>query len=222
MTAISALNNFSRIELPGIPEPLLNDAVRKTLQEFFRKSEAWRVTATNLLDWGVSPEQFPPGAPGIPATTRIHRIDQIKFARDGISFRRIPFTTRAQLDRSLPNWEVKTDSTPKSWLYDGLTSPRIVPMNNTGAVIPGSIQLRLIITPDDTMTNLPDVLFSEYEEHLRNGILARLMKIPGKDWTNFSGASAYASLFKAGIKDAKSTAEAEFGTSCREVMYGGL
>ncbi len=80
----------------------------------------------------------------------------------------------------------------------------------------------MIITPTDALTTLPDFLFFEFEDDFRNGTLARLMKIPGKDWTNMSAASGYASLFTAGIMKAKSRAKVEFGQPQLSTSYGGI
>lgn len=219
--AISSLYNALRIELPGIPEPVLVDGVRKAVQEFFKKSEAWRYTVPGLLNWTTA-LTFPALAAGteIPTGTRVTRVDEVKYANDGISLKPIPFKTRQQLDGDYPDWEVKTGNSPLRWTNDNDYAPRIIPIAD--ADVNGSLKVRAIIAPIDALTDLPDFLYYEFEDDFKNGALARLMKIPGKDWTNLTAAAAYASLFKAGVIKANSRANAEFGQPCRETSYGGL
>lgn len=222
--AIDQLHNFLRVELPGIPEPLLADAVRKSIQEFFKKSEAWRHTVpAPLLDWTAA-LVFPAlvaDDTGIPTGTRLVRIDQVKYASDGVALREIAFRTRQQLDIEFSDWEVKTGTNPLRWTNDAHgDEPRIIPIADADVL--ASLQCRAIIAPVDSLTDLPDFLFYEYEDDYKNGALARLMKIPGKDWTNFAAASGYASLFKAGWMKARSRANAEYGQPCRTTTYGGI
>lgn len=222
MTAVSELYNSLRVELPGIPEPLLVDGVLRTLQDFFQRSEAWRHTVPNLKDWTATTPTFPVLVVGvdIPANTRVSRTDVVKYSSDGISLKEVIFKTRQQLDKELSNWEIKTGNTPVAWINDGPNNPRLIPIAN--ATVTASLQIRVVVSPAAALTDIPDTLFFEFQDHFRNGTLARLMKIPGKDWTNFSASAAYAALFKVGLKEAKSRADAEYGQPCREVMYGGL
>lgn len=219
--ALDQLYNTIRVELPGIPEPILVEGVRKAVQEFFKKSESWRYTVPGLLDWTTT-LGFPALAAGteIPVGTRVMRVDEVKYANDGVSLQPIAFKTRQQLDGELSNWEVLTGSTPLRWTNDNDYSPRIIPIATANVV--SSIKVRAIIAPINSLVVLPEFLYYEFEDDFKNGALARLMKIPGKDWTNFAAASAYASLFRAGYIKAKSRANAEFGQPCRETSYGGL
>ena len=221
--AIDTLHNFLRIELPGVPEPVLADGVRKAIQEFFKDSESWRHTVGSpLLDW-TEALVFPAlvEATELPADTRLLRVDAVKYASDGVSLQPIPFMTRQQLDTDFPDWEVKVGSSPQRWTNDAFgDQPRIVPIASADVLT--SLQVRVIVAPLDALTELPDFLYYEYEDAFKNGTLARLMKIPGKDWTNFAGASAYASSFAGDKKEAKSRANAEYGQPFREMSYGGI
>ena len=212
---------FLRAELPGIPEPLLVAAVAKTVSDFLSKSEVWKYTSPVLLDWTTA-LVFPAIVTGtdIPTFTRVVRTDNVKYANDSLSLRTIPFKTRQQLDNIYSDWEVKTGNTPLYWTNDGPDTPRIIPIAT--ANVADSIQVRSILSSATTLTTLPDFIMHEYEEDLRNGALARLMRIPGKDWTNLTAASAYASLYKAAWIGAKSRAEAETGQPARETSYGGI
>lgn len=211
-----------RIELPGIPEPVLAAGVLNAAEQFFQKSEAWRFTIATLLDWTIA-LTFPVIAAGaaIPAGTRLHRVDTLKYASDGLSLKKIVFRERGQLDKEFSDWEVVTGSTPLRWTNDFPNGARIIPIATADKLV--SLQLRVILLPlNVTQAVIPDPILTEFEEVIRNGALARLMKIPGKDWTNLSGASAYAGLFTTGAIKARSRARADYGQPAREVAYGGI
>ena len=220
---VDQLYNTLRVELPGIPEPVLVEGVLKTVQDFFKRSEAWRHTVDSLLDW-TEALVFPAlvQASELPANTRVVRVDLVKYGSDGTSLKKVLFRTRQQLDDEYSDWEVKIGSTPLRWTNDGAgaADPRIIPI--AVADVLGSLQVRVIVTPDNNLVDLPDFLYFEFEDDFKNGTLARLMKIPGKDWTDFAGASAYASLYKAGWVRAKSRAQAGYGQPSRETSYGGI
>lgn len=219
--AISGLYPLLRIELPGIPEPVLVEGVAQTVQDFLTKSEAWKHTTATLLDWTTA-LPFPAlAAPTeLPAGTRLHRIDIVKYAVDGISLRTLTFKTRQQLDGIMSNWEVDTSTTPRYWTLDGPDNPRIVPAATEDKL--GSLLVRSVVTAAEGLSTLPDKLMHEFEDVIRAGVLARLMKIPGKDWTNLKLAASNASLYKAGWIKARSSAQSDFGHVARETSYGGI
>lgn len=219
--AIANMLPFLRVELPGIPEPILVRGLDDAVSDFISRSEVWKYTSPVLLDWTTA-LVFPALAAGtdIPAATRIVRIDTVKYASDGVSFTKVLFKTRDQLDNLLPNWEVKTGNTPLYWTNDGPDTPRIIPIATANVLT--SIQVRSVVTSLTSLAALPDFIMHEFEDDIKHGALARLMKIPGKDWTNFAAAAAYANLFTAGIKEAKSRANAEYGQPSREMNYGGI
>lgn len=219
---IDTLYNLLRVELPGIPEPVLVSGVNKAIQEFFKQSEAWRHTVPGLLDWTTA-LAFPALTAGVelPTNTRLIRVSDVKYASDGIALKKVIFRTRAQLDGEYLNWEVKIGNTPLRWTNDTQgDEPRIIPIATADVLT--SLKVRVVVAPLDALVELPDFLYYEFEDDFKNGTLARLMKIPGKDWTNFGAAAAYASLFMAGHIKAKSRVNAEFGQPRRETGYGGL
>lgn len=210
-----------RVELPGIPEPILVDALDFTVSDFLSKSELWKYTSPILLDWTTA-LVFPAMVVGtdIPANTRIVRIDTVKYASGGVNLRKLTFKTRDQLDEIYSDWEVKTGNAALYWTNDGPETPRIIPIAT--ANVNGSIQVRSVIASIEALLAIPDFVMHEYEEDIRVGTLSRLMKMPGKDWTNFAAARAYALSYKAGWMRAKVRAQADSGQPFREASYGGI
>jgi hypothetical protein len=219
MADLTTLHRFLRIELPGCPEPVLSEGVLKATQDFFKRSQSYKITTGSpLADWT---EALPfPTVIDLPDAVRIVRVDTLKYTTDGTSMEIVPFNTRQQLDMTIPNWEVEVGTKPKAWTHDEEIGARIIPI--AAADVLASLQMRLVVTPDDTATSVPDFLYYEFEEYIKVGALARLMKIPGKDWTDLRAAGAYAALFEDGIRRAKSRGDADFGQPNREMAYGGI
>lgn len=223
MTALTAVYPKVRIEAPGAPEPLIEDVVADALRDFFRDSECWRHTTTTLLDWSVGVD-FPTLTQGVelPANTRLKRIDVVKYGTGGETLRELPFRTRQDWDCTVSNWEQKTATSPYGWTNDPHgAAPRIVP--GADATQSGVLQVRSIVVPTSSLTDIDDYFYDEFHDLWRFGALARLLKMPGRDWTNPAMAAFYEAKEEEGVKMAKSRAQAEFGQPTQRIMaYGGI
>lgn len=222
MSEISLIYPLVRIEAPGVPEPLLEAVAYETVTDFFSSSEAWRYTVPTLLDWTTA-QTFPTLTPGteIPTGTRMKRVDELKYGSGGTGLSTVPFRTRQDLDCQYSDWEVKTASTPVAWTNDPTSdSPRIIPIATADQL--GSLQLRVILVPS-TLTDLPEFYYEEFSDAWRWGTLARLLKMPGRDWTNNTLAVYYEGKYMNEVKQAKSRAKAEYGQPNQRTMaYGGI
>lgn len=222
--AISVMTPELRIELPGILEPALTAAMYRGLRKFFWESEAWKYTYDNGLDYTISERGLPPPTVGtdIPAKTVVKRVDTVKFSSTGENWEQIiPFKTRDRLDREDADWYTAEGTAPLAWTYDN-AAPIVYPI--ASATVDTALLIRSVIAPlytaqDDT---LPDLLYYEFEDFIKAGILADLMKMPGKDWSNPQMSAYYKGQYDAGVKKAKSRAEADFGQPKGTMAYGGL
>lgn len=222
MTELSSAYPKIRIEAPGVPEPLLEDVTKDAMKDFFREAEIWRYTLPTLLNWTTA-IVFPAMTAGveIPAGTRVKRVDELKYASDGVSLRKVDFYTRQDMDGVFSDWEVKTGSAPLAWTNDPTSdNPRIIPIAT--ADVNGSLQVRVILVPT-SLTDIPNFFYDEFHDAWRWGALARLLKMPGRDWTNPPMAAFYQNRYDEEIKLAKSRAQAEFGQPNKRIMaYGGI
>jgi hypothetical protein len=223
--AISTLQPSLRIELPGIIEPALNDAIYRVLRQFFWQSEAWKYTYDNGLDWTSGETALPVPTPGTdtPLKCIVKRVDTVFYDLGGDNWdREIEFKTRDELDRENPDWNSETGTSPSAWTIDNNGGARLIPIPT--ATVTTGLLIRSIIVPVFTAVTdtLPDFLYYEYEETMKAGVLAQLMKQPGKDWSNPRMAVYYQELFGQGIIAANSRAEAGFGQPKDTMAYGGL
>ena len=223
--AIGTLLPEIRVELPGIPVPILNAALYRVVRQFFWESEVWKYTYDNGLDWTLNQlaVESPAAGTDIPTKTIVKRVDTIKYDSGGDAWNReVPFKTRDELDRDTPAWYTVTGSTPRAWTHGNDGAALITPQ--VTATVTTALLIRSIVAPvftsvDDT---LPDLFYYEFEETIKSGILGVLMKQPGKDWTNIASSNKYLAAFGAGVKKAKSRAEADFGQPKGTMSYGGL
>ena len=223
--AIETLLPELRVKLPGIPVPILNATLYRVLRQFFWNSEAWKYTYDNGLDWTANTLALPSPTPGtdIPAKTVVKRVDTILYDAGGDSWdTEVPFKTRDELDRMLPDWNTDVGSSPVAWSHGNNGAAIIVPQVAT--TVDTALLIRAVIAPVFTAISdtLPDFLYYEYEETMKAGILAQLMAQPGKDWSDAQSAVFYANAYDAGVKGAKSRAEADFGQPKDTMAYGGI
>lgn len=214
-----------RVELPGIPVPILNAAMFRVLRQFFWESEAWKYTYDNGLDWTLNQlaVETPTAGTDIPAKCVVKRVDQIMYDADGSAWdEKIPFNTRDELDRTNPDWYTETGSSPRAWTHGNDGAALIIPQ--TTATVTTALLIRAVIAPVFTLVSdtLPDFLYYEFEETIKAGILAQLMKQPEKDWSNPQMALFYGAAYSAGVTKAKSRAQADFGQPKDSMAYGGI
>jgi hypothetical protein len=222
--AVSTMVPELRVELPGIADPVLNAAIFRGLRKFFWFSESWKYTCDNGLAYTINQQAFnlPVAGTDIPANTVLKRIDTVLYDSGGDDWqKKIEFRTRDQLDRIDGNWWTETGTEPKYWTYDNAV-PIWYPI--ASATVATAALYRCVIAPAYTSlsSTLPDLLYYEFEDYIKAGILADLMKMPGKDWTNPEMSAYYAAIYKAGVDKAKSRAEADFGQPNRTMAYGGI
>jgi len=223
--AISTMTPELRTELPGIATPILEAAIFRVLRQFFWESEAWKYTYDNGLDWTLNQLALEAPTPGtdIPAKCVVKRVDTIFYDSDGTSWDdEIPFRTRDELDRANPDWYTEVGSSPKAWTHGNDGAALIIPQ--VAATVTTAFLVRAVIAPVFTVVTdtLPDFLYYEFEETIKAGVLAQLMKQPGKDWTNIQMAQFYGQAHTAGTTKARSRAQSDYGQPKDSMAYGGI
>lgn len=223
--AISTMTPELRLELANVPTPVLNAALYRVIRAFFWESEAWKYTYDNGLDWTLTQlaVEAPVAGTDIPAKCIVKRVDSIKYDADGVAWDAdVPFLTRDQLDRQIPGWYTDTGSSPTAWTHGNEGAALIIPQ--VAATVTTALLIRSVIVPVFTLVTdtLPKFLYYENEETMKAGVLATLLKQPGKDWSDPQAASFYGQVFGAGVKKAKSRAEADYGQPMDSMAYGGI
>lgn len=171
--------------VPGCPQVLAAHELRRAAQAFFRQTLAWRVTQAPIaVTAGTAEVSTAP----LDAEQELVRIDAAWY--DG---KRIGPVTAEVLDGSyVDDWQTHT-GTPTNYLQIVPGVVRLYPAPLADAAT--GLKLRLIVTPSDTSTGLPDDLALRYTDEIHVGAKSRLMLYPGKPWTSAELGGFYGQTF---------------------------
>lgn len=84
----------------------------------------------------------------------------------------------------------------------------------------GVVSAEVSVKPTHAATELPDEVVNDYNQAIIDGALARLLRIPGKAWTDPNAAGDYFTLFEAAAHRALAQ-HGKRGRITRTVRYGG-
>lgn len=194
------------------PINLVRQAIVDSSREFCRNSMYWREDLTaedTVVDQSVYPLT-------LPADSEVVDFNDIYFSTKR---RLIPKTMR-QLDAINEQWRTQTGE-PYYYLREANASVKLVYIPQEVEV--GAIQANAVLQPTSTATTIDDKILANYDEAIIYGALYRVMRVPGKAWSDMATATYYEGLFREKVEEATSrgTDERTKGV-IRTVKYGGL
>lgn len=194
MTPYSALIPLVALELPGAPDPLIEDAIRRTVIMFCEQSRA----LTRFVDASVTANDgrvvlAPPAETVVFEATR-----PAIWLPTG---RRVFARSKQQLDAARPEWEAEKGQAPIFYFLAGMDVARIVPMIEVDE--PNALRLELVLRPTRASASFDDELNEGYQDALVAGAKSILQAIPGKDWTNIAASAYNANVFADGVSTAR-------------------
>lgn len=221
------------LSAPGCPPMVALQALSGATREFLTRTEAWKVWVSGKdlvanqanVSW---PNHLDDAAQAQYMTLRV---DALQWAATG---RDIPYKTHDQLQQIDAQWRTRTGPEVKYWTQETAAGShaqvRLTPVPE--ANVTDALVARLVIIThsyagigananDDLEVSLPDDLFHRYRDDLVNGALARLYRMPGRDWTDKSLAEYHRRLFEDALTPAKSEADNDFTAAVHTVRYGG-
>ncbi len=186
--------------VPGCPQVLAEHELRRAAQAFFHQTMAWRVDETpRAVTAGTDEVSVAPTDAGL----ELVRVDAIWY--DGKKLDPItPETLDAQY---VDDWQAQV-GTPTNFLQVVPGVIRLYPVPLVDAVT--GLKLRLIVTPSDASTGLPDDMALKYRDEIHVGAKSRLMLYPGKPWTSPELAGVYGQAFNALVNQATASAARAF------------
>jgi len=188
-----------------IPEPLFEVIARHTsyvVQDFFRRSEAWRhVEQFNVLE-GVdkyllvlTPSDTYPRATVNAYVTDVNG-------------------NRTKLVSTL--WHrIK---------FDASNCPRYYALKDGEIYIDGTTDLgvldvEVILQPTRNIEEIPDEVADMWYDDIRNGVISRVLLMPRRDWTDIGSAKNYGMLYQEGLESAKREARNDRSRPKRTVRF---
>lgn len=196
---------------PGAPDFLIERVARDAIIELCQDTRALRrqidpiTLIANEYEYDLEP----------PANTVVHDIDYVSYKGDLLK----PVTAR-MLERDTPDWRNRTSSRPR--LYTKYKPDTLYVVPKPTATIADALDISLILKPSRSSLTFDDELYEEYFDTIVNNILARLMRMPKKDWTDKQSAAEYYALYQTDIDRIRREARKATGGVAPVVGYGGI
>lgn len=205
MNFVDALLTEAVITAPGCPETLVERALRVAATEFYRTSEAWRVTldpAPAIRGRQEVELEFPAGT--FPVRYFWARLDGRQLV--AISERRVE----------------AVEGTPRAFAAtndSGVVLLDAIPMEN---YLRNGLVVHVAVAPTNEQSEVPDNLFNIH----RNGILysaqRSLLAMPNVPWGDLNMAAVYAQMAQQEMLQARRNAESRQSGVARKTRYGGI
>lgn len=164
----------------GVSDPVAYEWIREAAIEFCERTRMW----TSFDQYPVSGTFA--GEVRAPAGATIHEIEQVLF--NGVE---LVGKTPGELDMLYPNW--RTGGARGNPMFFAQMEPDSISLAPLGA---GLVTAWLVLKPTQSTMSLPDFIADQHRQIIADGALARILALPGKDWTNPQLAVACANAFE--------------------------
>ena len=197
--------------VPGCTDTLIEQNIRAAVIELCEKTEVYQKeldpvsTVKNIFEYDLEP----------PSSTTVHRI--IWMTYDGEDLEAI---TNALLEQRKPKWwQSGYEGRPEYFVKQSPSLFYVAPVPNETKV--NGLLLRVALKPTHTSSSCEDDIVNDYRDTIINGTIYRLLRLPGREWTDYTGAQIYGSLFLEGIASASEIGKQSASRVARKVRYSG-
>lgn len=214
MTALTAFYPAVIPYCPGVPEPFVDQKALEVVRDF-----CWRTCALreDVDPIDVVADTFLYTLTPVTANREVLGIVSARFNDEPLypvnidrmavqypdAIARIEFTIGANLPNdSLPSnsWEALEQTQPQ-WYYQPRPDQiRLIGIPDTAYT--DGLDVNIAVRPTLTATEVDDWLFARYRDQLAKGVIARLLEMPKKDWTDYKAAGYYGSLYNESVEKA--------------------
>ena len=208
MAAYSSLVKEVLPYVPFCPDSLVESNLRSATIEFCERSKAYilDMDAFNTIS-GVYEYDF-----DIPTGTEVHQVLQMTY--DGRDMD--PISPRS-LDLNYPDWRDRTGR-PHVYLQKTPSTFWLVPVPQGSFPVIASVALK----PSRTSNNIDTTISNQYRDAIIYGTLYRLLRMPGREWSDVNAAREYLAQFNLEIQQAELRARGgDLGVK-RTVKYKGI
>ncbi len=164
---------FVRTHVPGAPDLLVEQQIVLAARDFCRRTRMWRETSSFDVTGEAVQEAL-----GVAGESAVFEVEAVWFDNRHLA----PSEYAARPPGEEPGPFVVTMQQPNSLLLRA----------NQG----GTFRLSYFLMPAPGATCLPDFLFDQHVEAIASGATARLLAMPGKEWSNPQFAAIYQATFE--------------------------
>lgn len=190
----SDLENDVLLACPGVPPPLLKDAIFRTVWSFAHMSRTWRESMAPLT-LVAGQHTYALTAPTGAAPMGVLRC---KHVPSGMPLE--PISER-DLDHEFPGWEDNAANAPSMYFQPTADTIRVVYTPSENVV--DALDIGVLLVPAADATAVPDGVFFEYRDALIAGARARLQAMPNMPWTSPEYAMANAGVYEQAVRQAR-------------------
>jgi hypothetical protein len=196
--------------VPGCPDTLVENHLRAATIEFAERSKAYVYDLDPITTVsGVYEYDFDQ-----PNGTEIHQILWMTFDGNDMD----PISPRS-LELNYPDWRDKT-ARPHVYLQKTPSTFWVVPVPQV--TLTNGIIASVALKPTRTTNSIDTTFSNTYRDGIIYGTLYRLLRIPGKDWSDPYAANDYLSMFSQEVRQAELRARGgDLGVK-RTVKYKGI
>lgn len=177
-TVLSAYTPYISPDVPGCPEPLIDDAVRVAAIAFCAGSACIR---ERIAFNTVTAQDYVVMAPVGGDVVRVYRV----MIGDTI----LQPTRRDDFDEDGDRGQ------PREYYVEGDNTLRLYPVPDAIYAVVAHVSVK----PDRDAATLDDMLFNRYRDDIASGAKAKLMLMANQPWANTSGAELHAAIFNNAI-----------------------
>ena len=212
MATVDSLLPRITVHAYSAPNNLIRQAIVESAREFCRETRFWREDLA-AVDTVVDQTTY---ALTLPASSEAIDFNDVYYSTK----RSLIAKTIRQLDTINHQWRTQTGE-PYYYMRVDNASVKLVYIPQE--VITGAIQVNAILQPTLATTTIDDVILEDYDETIVHGALYRVLRVPGRAWSDMSTANYYEGLFRAKLDEAASKAtDGRIKGVIRTVSYGGL
>ena len=196
---------------PGCPDYLIERVTREAIIELCKDAKILRCELEPIsLMSGEHEYEL-----DLPNQTALDSIHDMTY--NGIPLE--PVTER-MLENRTAEWRTE-EGTPRYYIKKSNNKVWIVPKPSANEV--NAVTVGAILKPNRTATTFDDEIYEDYFDEVVNNVLARLMRMPSKDWSDKRSAGEYYALYAKGAADARKRARRADGNNLAPVVgYGGI
>ena len=177
--------------VPGCPDSLIKNNLRSATIELCEKSKAFTYDLDPITTIaGTYEYEFDQ-----PSGTDVHQILWATYDGNDLD----PISPRS-LELIYPDWRDKS-GIPTVYLQKTPDTFWLVPVPNAKNV--NGLLLNVALKPSRTTNSIDTNFSNDYRDGILYGTIYRLLRIPGKEWTNPPAAADYFNLFQSEITDAE-------------------
>lgn len=191
---IASLIPEVRIDATAAPDPLIEQKLRDAAIEMCRDTWVWQHTlpARSVVAGRAEHTVSPPDSGS--------RIVSVLWMRHNGEL--VTPASAAELNRVSLKWHEQKGKQATRFVPSSPTTFRLAPIPTESAAR-GLTDIRVALMPVHDATELPDILVDEFREAVVSGALYRLLRMPGRDWTQGDLAAVHLETFNEGMSRAK-------------------